>query len=132
MDIDINTQNTRADSGTRSESRGFHADGPTYTGRAQQDGVQARPVGSLLRDFSREIAQLIRQEISLAKAEMREKVALVGRNAAYMVIGGVLLFAGILVFLAAVTWGLAAWMSYAGMSPGVFVWLAPLIVAVIV
>jgi hypothetical protein len=94
-------------------------------------GRTNRSVGELLRDLSRESVTLIRQEALLAKAEIREKAAIVSRNAAAIAAGGAVLFAGVLLLFNAIAGALATWMANAGVSFGVYSWLAPLIVAVV-
>ncbi|MBF0392483.1 MAG: phage holin family protein [Alphaproteobacteria bacterium] len=73
---------------------------------------------SLLRDLS----DLVRQEIALARAETGEKVRHVSRGAVWLGIGGVLAFAGLLFVLLAITLALSG-----VMAP----WAAALIVGVV-
>jgi Putative Actinobacterial Holin-X, holin superfamily III len=105
-----------------------------YSGAAFEPtgAPNGRSIRSLLGELSREVATLARQEVALAKAELSEKARVAGRNAIYLAIGGLVAYAGFLVLLAAVAMGIGAWMARADVSPGVFVWLAPLIVAVVV
>ncbi len=89
---------------------------------------RGRSIPELIREFSRDLGTLVRQEAALAKAEVREKLAVYARNAAMIGIGAVLALGGLIVLLGALSTGLAAWMDAAGMSPNVYSWLAPLIV----
>ncbi|MBF0305424.1 MAG: phage holin family protein [Alphaproteobacteria bacterium] len=73
---------------------------------------------SLLRDLS----DLVRQEIALARAETGEKVRQVSHGAIWLGIGGVLAFAGLLFLLLAITLAL---------SGVVAPWAAALIVGVV-
>ncbi|MBF0374552.1 MAG: phage holin family protein [Alphaproteobacteria bacterium] len=73
---------------------------------------------SLLRDLS----DLVRQEIALARAETGEKVRQVSRGAVWLGIGGVLAFAGLLFLLLAITLALSG-----VMAP----WAAALIVGIV-
>ncbi|MBF0332815.1 MAG: phage holin family protein [Alphaproteobacteria bacterium] len=73
---------------------------------------------SLLRDLS----DLVRQEIALARAETGEKVRQVSRGAVWLGIGGVLAFAGLLFLLLAITLAL---------SDVIAPWAAALIVGVV-
>jgi fatty acid desaturase len=91
-----------------------------------------RGIGQLLRDLTHDMGLLFRQEVALAKAEVKEKTAIFSRSAAVIAAGGAMLLAGFLVLLGAVAWGLAMWMDSAGISPRVYAWLAPLIVAAVV
>ena len=80
-----------------------------------------RSIGELFSDLSQQTADLIRQEMRLAKAELSEKLADVGKHA--MMIG------------AAVAFGLAAVVAVAGaialvlIELGVTPWLAAVITA---
>jgi len=107
----------------------FEPNGARFESTMPPDGKGIR---ALLGDLSREVSTLARQEVALAKAELSEKAAVVGRNAMYLAIGGLVAYAGFLVLLAALAMGIGAWMASADVNPGVYVWLAPLIVAVIV
>jgi hypothetical protein len=71
-------------------------------------------------------------EAALAKTEMREKVAIVGRNSIATIVGGVLGLAGAVILLMAFVQALSAFMDARGVSPLVYSWLSPLIVSVVV
>jgi Putative Actinobacterial Holin-X, holin superfamily III len=57
----------------------------------ETNDVRERPLGEVAKDLARDVPLLVRQEIELAKAEMREKVAIVGP--ALGLIGGALVVA---------------------------------------
>ncbi len=80
-----------------------------------------RSLGELFSDLSQQTAELIRQEMRLAKAEVSEKLADVGRHA--MMIG-----AGVAFALAAVV-ALAAAVMLLLIEIGVTAWLAALLAA---
>lgn len=82
-----------------------------------------RSLGQLFGDLSRQLSTLIRQEITLARTEMTSRIGSAGRGAAMVGAGGALAYAGLLVFLAAVSLLLIE----AGITP----WLAVLIVAIV-
>jgi VIT1/CCC1 family predicted Fe2+/Mn2+ transporter len=82
-----------------------------------------RSVGELFSELANETGTLIRQEISLAQAEMTRKATDVGKNAASLALGGAVAYGGFLVLLGA----LVGVLSY--LMP---VWLAALIVALVV
>ena len=82
-----------------------------------------RSLGELFSELANETGTLIRQEISLAQAEMTTKLTRTGKNAAYVAAGGAVAFAAFLTFLAAIVAVLAYLMP---------VWLAALIVAAVV
>jgi putative Mn2+ efflux pump MntP len=73
---------------------------------------------------------LLRQEIDLAKTEMREKIAKVATMGRAAAIGGGLACAGALALLAALILGLVSLLSTV-MSAWVAMWVAPLIVGLI-
>jgi uncharacterized membrane protein YqjE len=81
-----------------------------------------RSLGELFSDLSQQTAELIRQEMRLAKAELSEKAADVGRHA--MMIG-----VGIAFALAAVV-ALAGAVALLLVQFGVVPWLAALLAAV--
>lgn len=82
-----------------------------------------RSLGELFTDLSRKTTMLVRQEIELAKTEMTEKITEAGKNIGFLVIGGAVLYTGLIFILAALAILLADYMSD---------WLAALIVGLIV
>lgn len=86
-----------------------------------------RSFGSLFAELTQETATLVQQEVALAKAEMSEKISQVGSGLATLIIGGFILFAGLLKLLDAVIFGIAELLP-----PDLTPWLAALIVGVIV
>jgi hypothetical protein len=78
-----------------------------------------RSLGELFGDLTRDTATLVRQEVALAKAEVSQKAADVGKDAGMIAVGGALAYAGLLVLLGAFVLMLALVM------PG---WAAALIV----
>ncbi len=87
-----------------------------------------RSLGSLIKELGDEGSRLIREEVRLAKTEMREKIEVYERNTMKMVVGGVLLLGAFLVLLIAVNRGLTL-VLFQFMSLEIAVWLAPLILA---
>lgn len=83
-----------------------------------------RSLGELFSELTREMSALVRQEIQLAKAELRQSATEVGRALASLVIGGAVAYAGFLAVLAAVILALA--------QAGLPWWLAALIVGIVV
>jgi hypothetical protein len=84
----------------------------------------ARSLGDLFSDLTREITTLLRQEFALFKTEMSDKAARLGRHAAMLVGGGVLAIGGLLTVVAS----LVLMLVRAGLAP----WLAALLVGVAV
>jgi putative Mn2+ efflux pump MntP len=91
--------------------------------------AEERSLGQILRELRDESSELLRKEVSLAKVEMSEKASRVGVNLGSVAVGGAVAFAGALALLAAVVFGLTS-LFEKFMSPGVAVWLAPLLVGV--
>lgn len=86
--------------------------------------VQDRSLGELFAELSRETSDLVRHEVALAKAELSQKAARVGRDVGLISMGGALAYAGVLTLVAALVMGLAA--------AGLDWWMAALIVGVVV
>jgi hypothetical protein len=82
-----------------------------------------RSIAALLSDLASETILLLRQELALFKAELREKFSRAGQGATALGAGALIAFSGWLVLLAAAVLGLAT------AVPG---WLAALIVAIVV
>ena len=89
-----------------------------------------RSLGQLLRELTQELSTLLRQEVTLAKTEMSEKAARTGANLGALAVGGAVVFAGALALLFALINALTALLVRV-VSPGVAVWLAPLLVGVV-
>jgi precorrin-2 methylase len=83
-----------------------------------------RSLGDLFSDLTQETTTLVRQEVSLAKAEMTQKAAEVGKDVGFLAAGGLVLYAGFLALLAAVIVGLG--------QAGLPWWVSALIVGIVV
>lgn len=85
-----------------------------------------RSIVGLVRTLKVEVQKLFRQELELVKAELSEKLSVFGRNAAALVAGGVLAYAGLIVFLIGIGWLIAWALEHAGLDPALagFVGLA--------
>ena len=90
------------------------------------DAEIGKPLGVLFREVLDKTRSLLREELRLAKAEMREQLALVGRNAVWISVGAVLLLASILVLCIAVSRGLTVILAQF-FAPEIAAWLAPLL-----
>lgn len=95
--------------------------------RRMYDAKDDRSIGALVSELSQETTTLLQQEIALAKTEMSEKVTQVSRALVSLALGGLVLFAGLLVLLDALVFGLSELMP-ADLVP----WLPALIVGVVV
>jgi uncharacterized membrane protein SpoIIM required for sporulation len=82
-----------------------------------------RSLGELFADLARETSMLVRQEVTLARTEMTQKVSQVGRDGGTIGIGGAIAYAGFLAIVAALILGLGQFLP---------LWLSALIVGLIV
>ncbi len=82
-----------------------------------------RSLGELFADLTREVGNLIREEVALAKTEMTQKASRAGKDVSFLTVGGAVAYAGFLSILAAIILALAL------VLPG---WLAAAIVGVVV
>ena len=91
----------------------------------QRDTPQTdRSLGELFGDLAREMSALLRQEVQLAKTEMTRTASAVGKDVAFIAIGGFVAYAGFLALIATLIIILG--------TVGLPWWLAALIVTVIV
>jgi len=81
-----------------------------------------RSMAGLLADLADQIGSLFRQEVALLKAELQEKLGLIGQGVGAVAIGALIVFSGWLALLAAAVLGLAV-----VVAP----WLAALIVGLV-
>ncbi|HXE81168.1 MAG TPA: phage holin family protein [Vicinamibacterales bacterium] len=77
---------------------------------------EERSLGELFAELSRDVTILLRKEIELARAEMSQNLARLGRHAAMIAVGGALAYAGLLTIVAALVvilhlFGLMWWAS---------------------
>jgi len=89
----------------------------------QQHVRDDRSLGELFGDLSRQLSQLVRQEVQLAKTEMTQKVSGVGKDVGKMAAGGFVAYAGFLAILAGIIVLVSSWIP---------LWLSALIVGLIV
>ena len=88
-----------------------------------QTREESRGIGDLLGDLGRQVSTLVKKEIDLARVEVTSSVGRMGRGAAMAGAGGALLYAGLLVLLAAAVFGL--------IDAGMDAWLTALIVGAV-
>lgn len=87
---------------------------PSESGRYEPTGYepgsnqQQRPLSELLSDMTQQITTLFRQEVELAKVEVRQEVSEAGKAVGILVGGGVAAFVALLILAMAASWGLAA------------------------
>ena len=82
-----------------------------------------RSIGDLFTKLAAETGTLVRQEVSLAQAEMTAKASKVGKNIGFLAIGGAVGYAGALAILAGIVIALSNFMP---------AWAAALLVGAIV
>jgi hypothetical protein len=90
------------------------------------------PLTSLLRDLRDEFTTLFRQEVSLAKAEITEKLKQLAKNLTFLVVGGALGFIAVIFFLFMLHNLITIALVSAGLSSVTASWLSPLLIAVAV
>jgi uncharacterized membrane protein YqjE len=78
-------------------------------------------LGELFAELTREMTTLVRQEVRLATTELGQKTSEIGRNVAFLAVGGAIAYAGLLAVIAAVI------MIFSNFVPW---WFAALIVGI--
>jgi hypothetical protein len=89
-----------------------------------QSNKENLSLGELFGELSKETATLVRKEVELARVEMTQKAARVGREVGMLAVGAMVLYAGLLALLAALIIGLG--------TLGVPWWLSALLVGLVV
>jgi hypothetical protein len=82
---------------------------------------------SLFSDLARETVDLVRQEMALARAEISQKITSAERGLVALIVGGVIILAGLMLLLQAVVNALGM-----ALPEETAPWLAPLIVGAVV
>lgn len=82
-----------------------------------------RSLGKVVSDLTQHVSDLFREEVTLAKTELKESASKATRGAIMLAVGGFIAYAGFLALLAAAIVGLAFVVSW---------WISALIVAVVV
>ena len=89
-----------------------------------QQSKDERSLGELFADLAREMGTLVNHELALARTEMTEMASQVGKEIAFLAVGGLIVYAGLLGIIAAVILLLAA--------NGLPLWVSALIVGLVV
>ena len=89
-----------------------------------------KPLGVLFREVVDKTRGLLREELRLAKAEMREQLALAGRNLIWIGIGAGLGLPAMLVLCIALNRGLTVLFAQF-MDPEIAAWLVPLLIGLV-
>lgn len=74
--------------------------------------AEEHSLGELFSELTTETRTLVRQELELAKTEMSQKAAVVGKDVGLITAGGVILYTGVLVLIAAAVIGLGHLIGY--------------------
>ena len=107
-------------------------DVPDIRSPAERAAVRdERSIGDLIKELRDETTTLMRQEIALARTEMSEKASRAARNSAYVGVGAVMGYLGLLFGLVALTVGLALILGRFNLNWHAW-WIAPLVVGAIV
>lgn len=69
-----------------------------------------KSIGELVSELTQELRTLFRQELELFTAEMKEKMANVAKDTVAIGVGGILVYSGFLVLLAAMVLGLTTFL----------------------
>jgi hypothetical protein len=97
-----------------------------------REGRDSRSLVDLFRELIDEGRAMLRQELLLAKVELKQNVRAMGRHAAMIAAGGAVAYAGLLAIVGALALGAFVLLTWAGLSAGISLWLGPLLVGVIV
>lgn len=89
-----------------------------------QQSQSDRSLGELFGDLARDMGTLVSQEVALARTEMTEKASRVGKDIAFLAVGGLIVYAGLLAIIAAAIVLLA--------ENGLSWWLSALLVGLVV
>lgn len=93
---------------------------------------QPNSIASLLRELRDETSTLLRQEVLLAKTELKDNASRMAGHAVRVAIGGFVAYAGAIVLLIGLGHLLGVGLIRAGLDPQVAQWLAPSVVGLTV
>jgi len=94
---------------------------------------EERSLGDLFSELATETSTLVRQEVALAQVELTQKATRAGKQVGFLVVGGAVGYAALLVILAAIVIGLTLLIaSLSGWTLIASAALAALIIGVIV
>lgn len=90
-----------------------------------QERRDDRSLGELFAELAKDTSTLVRQEVQLAKTEMSQKAADVGKAVGMLAVGGMVIYAGVLAILAGI-------IILLGRALNGNYWLSALLVGVVV
>lgn len=93
---------------------------------------QPNSIVSLLQNLRDDTTKLLRQEVALAKAELKSNASQVGRHAAEIAVGGFVAYAGMIVLLIGLGHLVGVGLIRAGLDADIAQWLAPSIVGLVI
>lgn len=89
-------------------------------------------IPTLLKELRDETTTLLRQEVALARTELKENTSKIAGHAAQIAVGGFVAYAGAIVLLIGIGHLLGALLERMGLDAAVATWLAPMIVGLAV
>lgn len=93
---------------------------------------QPTSIAGLLQNLRDGSTTLLRQEVALAKVELRENASEFGRNTVSLTVGALVAYAGFTVLLIGVGQLTTVGLVRAGIGPDIAPWLAPTFVGLVV
>jgi hypothetical protein len=96
------------------------------------DPTHPNTLPHLLRDLRDETTTLLRQEVALAKAELKENASRLSSHAIQIAIGGFVSYAGMIVLLIGLGLLISSLLVRAGVDRDLAQWLAPALVGAVV
>ena len=93
---------------------------------------QPTSIASLLRELREDAGTLLKQQVMLAKVELKENVTRLGGHVAKIAVGGVVTLMGAIVLLIGLGQLLGVLLEAAGLSDDMAQWLGPVIVGLTV
>lgn len=92
-----------------------------------------RSLGDLFSELATETGTLVRQEVALAQAEITQKATSAGKQIGFLVVGGAVGYAALLVILAAVVMGITQLLAFiSGWQFITCAWIVAAVVGIIV
>ena len=94
--------------------------------------TQSTSIPGLLRELRDDAGTLLKQQVTLAKVELKENVSRLGGHVAKIAVGGVVTLIGATVWLIGLGQLLGVLLEKAGMSEDTAQWLGPVIIGLVV
>ncbi|HTO03841.1 MAG TPA: phage holin family protein [Opitutus sp.] len=94
--------------------------------------AQSNSIPGLLRELRDDAGTLLKQQVTLAKVELKENVSRLGGHLAKVAVGGVVTLVGATVLLIGLGQLLGVLLEAAGLSDDTAQWLGPVIIGLVV